>query len=128
MYPQDTTVFFSLEVCRLVMLCGEKNITFSFLLNIYRSVPFPGYRDCYVRVGSEITFFFFLKKPPVPIVLECHFEPVCEICALFTFGEIGKNNKPMRHKNTAPLTATKITAGPTSESESSIVAAVKYKQ
>ena len=72
--------------------------------------------------------FFFKKKPPVPIVLECHFEPVCEICALFTFGEIGKNNKPMRHKNTAPLTATNITAGPTSESESSIVAAVKNKQ
>lgn len=82
----------------------------------------------FVLVLRLHSFFFLKKKPPVLIVLECHFEPVCEICALFAFGEIGKNNKPMRHKNTAPLTATKITAGPTSESESSIVAAVKCKQ
>ena len=31
----------------------------------------------------------------------------------------------MRHRNTAPLTATKITAGPTSEIESSMAAAGK---
>ena len=69
---------------------------------------------------------FFQK--PLPTFFDCHYEPVCEFCALFAFGEIGRSNKPMRHKNTAPLTATKITAGPTSESESSTVAAVKYKQ
>ena len=37
----------------------KKHYFFLFvLLNIYRIVPFPGCRDCYVRVGSEIT----LKK------------------------------------------------------------------
>ena len=69
-----------------------------------------------------------LFQKPLQTFFDCYYEPASDFCALFTFGEIGRSNKPMRHKNTAPLTATKITAGPTSESESSMVAAVKYKQ
>ena len=105
----------------------KKHYFFLFvLLNIYRIVPFPGCRDCYVRVGSEITFK--KKKHLFQLFLSVIMSQFVRFYALFAFEEIGKNNKPMRHKNTAPLTATKITAGPTSESESSIVAAGKYKQ
>ena len=50
------------------------------------------------------------------IPFHCRF--VCEVCAFPLFRAMGRNSRPIRHKNMAPLAATKITAGVTSGIES----------